>query len=229
MQLLERSLAEAQQKLCIVDVVAEPGMGKSRLLYEFRRRSSGGRAFLLQGSCSPDGKQTPFRAFIEVVRDLFQLSIAEPENVVRQKLEQGLAGLELNTPQSYDLLLNMIGLKPPDAALSGLDGVQIGNRTREMLQRLLAARCQRSPVALLIEDIHWIDRASEEVLSKIAHDNARLSLLILHTHRPNTSLPGAETPASRRCGSILCRPETSSASCRRGSALTSCLSLWPGS
>ncbi len=189
LQLLERSLAEAQQKLCIVDVVAEPGMGKSRLLYEFRRRSSGGRAFLLQGSCSPDGKQTPFRAFIEVVRDLFQVSVAEPENVVRQKLEQGLTGLELNTPQSYGLLLNMIGLKPPDAALSGLDGVQIGTRTREMLQRLLAARCRRSPVALLIEDIHWIDRASEEVLSKIASDNARLSLLILHTHRPEYQPP----------------------------------------
>lgn len=184
LQLLERSLADARQKVCIIDVVAEPGMGKSRLLYEFRRRLSDGRAFLLQGSCSPDGRQTPFRTFIEVVRDLFQVSIAEPENEVRRKLEQGLAGLELNSAQSYGLLLNMIGLKPPDGALTGLDGVLIGMRTREMLQRLLEARCRRSPVALLIEDIHWIDRASEEVLSRIASDDSRLGLLILHTRRP---------------------------------------------
>ncbi|MGB3581980.1 MAG: adenylate/guanylate cyclase domain-containing protein [Roseiarcus sp.] len=61
LQLLERSLADARQRVCIIDVVAEPGMGKSRLLYEFRRRLSDGRAFLLQGSCSPDGRQTPFR------------------------------------------------------------------------------------------------------------------------------------------------------------------------
>ena len=78
----------------------------------------------------------------------------------------------------------MIGLKPPDGALTGLDGVLIGMRTREMLQRLLEARCRRSPVALLIEDIHWIDRASEEVLTRIASDDARLGLLILHTRRP---------------------------------------------
>ena len=176
-------------------MVAEPGMGKSRLLYEFRRRLSDGRAFLLQGSCSPDGRQTPFRTFIEVVRDLFQVSVVEPENEVRRKLEQGLAGLELNSPQSYGLLLNMIGLKPPDGALTGLDGVLIGMRTREMLQRLLEARCRRSPVALLIEDIHWIDRASEEVLSRIASDDARLGLLILHTRRPEYQPPWSGGPS----------------------------------
>ena len=195
LQLLERSLADARQKVCIIDVVAEPGMGKSRLLYEFRRQLSDGRAFLLQGSCSPDGRQTPFRTFIEVVRDLFQVSIVEPENEVRRKLEQGLAGLELNSPQSYGLLLNMIGLKPPDGALTGLDGVLIGMRTREMLQRLLEARCRRSPVALLIEDIHWIDRASEEVLSRIASDDARLGLLILHTRRPEYQPPWSGGPS----------------------------------
>jgi class 3 adenylate cyclase/tetratricopeptide (TPR) repeat protein len=189
LQLLDASLAEAHRKVCIIDVVAEPGMGKSRLLYEFRRRLSDGRAFLLQGSCSPDGRQTPFRTFIEVVRDLFQVSIVEPESEVRRKLEQGLAGLELNSPQTYGLLLSMIGLKPPDGALAGLDGVLIGLRTREMLQRLLEARSRRSLVALLIEDIHWIDRASEEVLSKIAGDDARFGLLILHTRRPEYQPP----------------------------------------
>jgi class 3 adenylate cyclase/tetratricopeptide (TPR) repeat protein len=195
LQLLEHSLVEASRKVRIIDVVAEPGMGKSRLLYEFRRRLSDGRAFLLQGSCSPDGRQTPFRTFIEVVRGLFQLSIAEPESEVRRKLEQGLVGLELNSPQSYGLLLNMIGLKPPDGALTGLDGVLIGLRTREMLRRLLEARCRRSPVALLIEDIHWIDRASEEVLGKIAGDDARLGLLILHTRRPEYQPPWRGGPS----------------------------------
>ena len=183
-------------------------MGKSRLLYEFRRRLSDGRAFLLQGSCSPDGRQTPFRTFIEVVRDLFQVSIVEPESEVRRKLEQGLAGLELNSPQAYGLLLNMIGLKPPDGALTGLDGVLIGLRTREMLQRLLAARCRRSQVALLIEDVHWIDRASEEVLNKIAGDDASLGLLDSpHTpagipasleRRPPRHSVAARSPVGRR-------------------------------
>jgi class 3 adenylate cyclase/tetratricopeptide (TPR) repeat protein len=195
LQVLERSLAEARRKVCIIDIVAEPGMGKSRLLYEFRRRLNDGRAFLLQGSCSPDGRQTPFRTFIEVVRDLFQIGILEPEGEVRRKIEQGLASLELNSAQTHGLLLNMIGLKPPDGALSGLDGVLIRMRTREILQRLLEARCRRSSVALLIEDIHWIDRASEDVLSRIASDDARLGLLILHTRRPEYQPPWSGGPS----------------------------------
>ena len=48
-------------------LVAEPGMGKSRLLHEFRQRIGKERAFVLSGSCSPDGQQTPFLPFIEVV------------------------------------------------------------------------------------------------------------------------------------------------------------------
>ena len=59
------------------------------------------------------------------------------------------------------------GFKPPDGSLTGLDGVLIGLRTRELLQQLLEARCGLSPVVMLIEDIHWIDSVSEEVLEKI--------------------------------------------------------------
>jgi predicted ATPase len=55
-------------------LVAEPGMGKSRLLHEFRQRIGKDRAFILSGSCSPDGQQTPFLPFIEVVRGSFQVS-----------------------------------------------------------------------------------------------------------------------------------------------------------
>ena len=62
----------------VIDIVAEPGMGKSRLLHEFRQRIGKEQAFVLTGSCSPDGRQTPFLPFIEVVRGLFQSQRAKP-------------------------------------------------------------------------------------------------------------------------------------------------------
>ena len=68
MEILECGLVEASSQLHVVDVVAEPGMGKSRLLHEFRQRIGKERAFILSGSCSPDGHQTPFLPFIEIVR-----------------------------------------------------------------------------------------------------------------------------------------------------------------
>ena len=59
----------------------------------------------------------------------------------------------------------------------------IGLRTRELLQQLLEARCQLSPVVMMIEDLHWIDSASEELLGKIIDSEAKLRLLLL-THAP---------------------------------------------
>ena len=72
LEVLERGLDKARSQLCVVDLVADPGMGKSRLLHEFRRRTGKDRAFVLSGSCSPDGQQTPFLPFIEVVRGSFR-------------------------------------------------------------------------------------------------------------------------------------------------------------
>src|SRR5271154_2370476 len=68
LEVRERALDEAHSQLSVVDLVAEPGMGKSRLLHEFRQRIGKDRAFVLSGSCSPDGQQTAFLPFIEVVR-----------------------------------------------------------------------------------------------------------------------------------------------------------------
>src|SRR6516165_10934763 len=63
LEVLGRSLDEARSRLRVFDIAAEPGMGKSRLLHEFRQRINN-EQFVLTGSCSPDGQQTPFLPFI---------------------------------------------------------------------------------------------------------------------------------------------------------------------
>ena len=77
LEVLERGLNEARSELRVIDIEAEPGLGKSRLLHEFRQRIGKDRAFVLSGSCSPDGQQTPFLPFIEVVRGSFRVATGE--------------------------------------------------------------------------------------------------------------------------------------------------------
>src|SRR5271167_355944 len=96
----------------------------------------------------------------------------------------GLAALGLHSSRNLGLLLHLLGLTVPESALTGLDGVLIGLRTRELLQQFLEARCRFSPVVMVIEDLHWIDSASAEVLGKIIDGEAKLRLLILTTRRP---------------------------------------------
>ena len=101
-----------------------------------------------------------------------------------EKLEMGLAALGLHSARNLGLLLHLLGLRVPDGALTGLDGVLIGLRTRELLQQLLEARCRLSPVVMVVEDLHWMDSASEECLNKIVDRESKLPLLLLHTRRP---------------------------------------------
>ena len=90
------------------------------------------------------------------------------------------------------LLLHFLGLKAPEGALAGLDGVLLGLRTRELIQQLLEARCKLSPVVMVIEDLHWIDSVSEELLAKIVNSGSNLPLLLVHTHRPEYIPPWAD-------------------------------------
>jgi class 3 adenylate cyclase len=181
---LERGLVEAGERLRVIDVVAEPGMGKSRLLHEFDRRF-GENGFVLSGSCSPDGRQTPFLPFIEGIRRAFQVEIGEAEREVARKLESGLDALGMRSDEHVGLLLNLLGLEPPAGSLAGLDGVLIGLRTRDLLHRLLEARCRQSTVVVLIEDLHWIDSVSEEVLGEMVGGSPTRRLLVIHTRRPD--------------------------------------------
>jgi len=184
LEALERGFTEARSHLCVVDIVAEPGMGKSRLLHEFRQRIGEDRAFVWSGGGSSETRQTPFFPFIEVVRGSFGISAGEAEPDVAQRLEMGLKTLGLHSVRNLGLLLHLLGLRVPDGALTGLDGVLIGLRTRHLLQQLLEARCHASPVVMIIEDLHWIDSASEELLGKIVSSERKLQLLIVHTRRP---------------------------------------------
>jgi predicted ATPase len=149
----------------------------------------------LVASVAEVGQQTPFLPFIEVVRGSFRVSAGEPERDVAQKLDMGLTSLGLHSARNVGLLLHLLGLKVPDGSLTGLDGVLIGLRTRELLQQLLEARCRLSPVVMVIEDLHWIDSASEEVLGKIVEGESTLPLLLLTTRRPEYVPPWLDRTA----------------------------------
>jgi len=192
LETLERLLAEARSGLRVIDVSGEPGIGKSRLIYEFHQHLAKTRAFILAGSCSSDGQQTPFLPFIEVVRGSFRVAVGEAEAAVTSKLEDGLKVLGMASSRNLGLLLNLLGLKPPEGSLVGLDGTLIGLKTRDLLQQLFAERCRVSPVLMMLEDLHWIDSASEELLGTIIETGERLALMIVFSRRPEYRPPWRE-------------------------------------
>jgi class 3 adenylate cyclase len=191
LEMLVRGLDSISNGVQAFDIVGEPGIGKSRLVHEFIGQMVKERTRIIGGSCTPDGQQTPFRAFIEILRVAFRLSPVETNLAVTEKLDDGLKRLGLRSSENVGLLLNLLGIRAPDEALAGLDGVLIGLRTRDLLQSLVHAQCRLTPMIMVVEDLHWLDSASEDLLARIITIEDPLQLLILHTRRPEYPLPWA--------------------------------------
>ncbi len=184
LETLERSLDAIAGRVQVIDLVGEAGIGKSRLLHEFRRQIVRQRVTVLTGACTPDGQSTPFSAFIEIARGAARISPGEDEQAVAQKLSEGLQPLQLLSNENVGLLMNMLGLEPPKGAFAGLDGVLIGLRTRELLRQIICAWARLRPLVLIFEDLNWADSASEELLASLVAIPEKLQLLILHSRRP---------------------------------------------
>ncbi|HMD62865.1 MAG TPA: AAA family ATPase [Stellaceae bacterium] len=191
LEVLEGCIAEGAAQIRVIDIVGEPGIGKSRLLYEFRRRLNGSRARVWAGNCWPGDEQMPFRPFIEVVRRTFRLRPADPEAEITRKLEAGLALVGLATAKNLGLLLNLLGLRPPAHSLRGLDDVLVGLRTRDLLLRLVREGCRDAPVVIVLEDLHWIDNASQDLLARLIRTADAGAIAIVHTRRPEYLPPWA--------------------------------------
>jgi DNA-binding NtrC family response regulator/tetratricopeptide (TPR) repeat protein len=209
---LARCAREARQGgVRAVDVVGEAGLGKSRLVHECRQRLAAEGFLVLQGHCTADGRTTPFLPFIEVLRGACFLSEADAPEAVGEKLARGLARLGLPVEASLPFLQLLLGLEVEGEALRGLEPQVIGLRTREALLEVLRARCGLSPVVLILDDLHWADSASQDLLLRLLEQKAPLPLLLLGTARPPYQPPWAGRPEA----TTLQLAPLSEASCRQ--------------
>ena len=184
LEFLKSALHEACAGLRVIDLVAEPGLGKSRLIYEFRRQGIDDY-FVIVGHCSAESRQTAFCPFIEIFRGVVGIDSSDDETKIREKLQIWLTHLRSYSEINLNLLLHLFGMRQVNCSLAGLDGVLLGLRTRELLQQLLENFCRSSPVVMVIEDLQWIDSASESLLGKMIEDEVRARILILLARRPD--------------------------------------------
>ena len=128
---------------------------------------------MLQGACAADGRNRPFLPFIGVVRNAFGVTDRDGHELAERKLRAGLETLGIAPDAPLPYLLNLLGFDSEVARLRKEDSEIVGIRMRDLLCELLRERCRQSPVILFIDDLHWIDSASEEVLIRIVKEEAK--------------------------------------------------------
>lgn len=167
-----------------VSVASDPGMGKSRLLYEFRKYITNEDVSFLEGQCLSFSRTVAYHPVIDILKSLFHIDARQTDAQIREKLKAGLNALKIDSRHSLPYLLELLAVKD-----SGIDMVKTSPEARRewintALISMVIAQAQRKPLILVIEDLHWVDSASREAIGELLGSIHAERILLLLTYRP---------------------------------------------
>ncbi len=172
----------------VVDLVGEPGIGKSRLLLELALSPEGRAATYLEGRCSPATTGTPFAPLLPVVRGVCGLGEADAPDAVPHRVTAALAeaGVDVGVAPA---LVQLLTADP--AASAAADPAALKKRLFDAIGRLLLGRSAARPLLIVVEDLHWSDPTSEECLAALVDLLGAAPILLVTTYRAGRRSPWA--------------------------------------
>jgi len=175
----------------IVGVSAEAGMGKSRLVAEFVRTATERGIVVAIGECQAYGSNTSYFVWREIWSTLLGIDADRPEEEQVQALEAELAAIDPALTQRAPLLDGLLDLAIPDNELTASLDAKLRKTSLEgLLVACLRARTRDRPAVLVLEDCHWVDPLSRDLLEVLARAVADLRAMIVLAYRPSTSVGG---------------------------------------
>jgi tetratricopeptide (TPR) repeat protein len=170
-------------------LVGDAGIGKSRLLYEFRSRLEGQPHTWFEGRCASYARTSAFHPIVDGLRRLFGIDDRGDDESVIARIEAGVAAVSGDLAWTLPYLRSLLSLAPDDPAVEGMDAAERRSETIRALHTFFFACAETAPLVLVIEDLHWIDPASEEVLGFLSDSLPASRVLAVFTHRPGYRHP----------------------------------------
>jgi adenylate cyclase len=174
----------------VISLTGEAGVGKSRLIREFlavlAQRGQLEAATVRRATCSSLGEQ-PYSVFAAFFREAYGVAPDDPLERVRDKLTAGLTalGADEQEPAAIGPILGyMLGLESPEP-FRHLEPEQLKRQIFLAVRRLIERRLQQGPLVLIVEDLHWADAASVELLQFIVDRLPDQPLMLIVSYRPS--------------------------------------------
>ena len=185
LQALQRALDEAlAERGQAIGIVGDPGVGKSRLLREFRETLAAQRVTYLEGRCLSYGASIPYFPILDLLRANCGLADTDTQELIAAKVRAALEEVGMAADEWSPYLLHLLGLKDTGAALESLSPGALRERTLETIRQLTLRGSQRRSLIVVVEDLHWVDQASEEFFDTLAESLAGAAILFIGTYRP---------------------------------------------
>src|SRR5713226_3050121 len=179
-QALEQAKAGHGQ---IVGVMGEPGVGKSRLFYEFKLTSPSG-CLVLEAFSVSYGKASPYLPVIELLKNYFQIHPQDDERQRQAKVMGKILGLDRSLEDTLPYFFALLGVEDPASALQHMDPQIRRRRTFEAIKKLLLRESLNQPLILIFEDLHWLDSETQGFLDLLSESVATARILLLGSYRP---------------------------------------------
>src|SRR5262249_50773356 len=166
--------------------MAEGGVGKSRLFFEFKAISQSGWMVLEAFSVS-HGKAFAYFPVIDLLHGYFKITGDDEPRTRREKVTGRVVALDRNLEDALPYLVGLLGLVEGDDPLAQMDGQVRKLRTLEALKRILLRESLNQPLVVIFEDLHWIDEQTQEFLNLLADSIETAKILLLVNYRPEDS------------------------------------------
>jgi predicted ATPase/class 3 adenylate cyclase len=189
----------------LVFVVGEPGLGKTRLVQECRKRflawvgaGTGRLPLWLEGRCASYASSTPYGLYQQLMSSWIGVAPEEGEDAVRQALDRAMRAVFGRHDSNAGFLAQMMGLRPgageADAVNLSPEGLQ--RATFAAMRALMGRLVERGPTVLVLEDLHWCDPTSLRLTEELAGLVQAAPLLLLATRRPEPDRGASELESS---------------------------------
>jgi tetratricopeptide (TPR) repeat protein len=175
-----------------VGIVGEPGIGKSRLLNEFRQQIGPERVTWIEGRCVSYGTGIPYLLMLDLLRNNCGVVETDTPEAIIEKVRSALARVGVDAEEDAAVLLHLLGVKNADASPALGPPEIVKAKAFQILSQISINLSRRRPLVLVLEDLHWIDKTSEEFLGFLAENTAKAPILILATYRPGYRAPWLE-------------------------------------
>jgi tetratricopeptide (TPR) repeat protein len=178
----------------VFSIIAEAGGGKSRLLYEFRKAVASHEVTFLEGKCLSYSRGVAYHPIIDLLKSGFEIQEEDGDAEVRKKIIKGLNYLKADLTHTLPYLLELLSVKD-----SGIDNIRLSPEAKKAqiikaVKEMVISGSEIHPLVIAIEDLHWIDKSSEELLRHLVEGILETRILPIFTYRPNYSPSWLDQP-----------------------------------
>jgi tetratricopeptide (TPR) repeat protein len=165
-------------------IISEAGCGKSRLLYEFRKAVANEDVNFLEGKCLSYSRGVAYHPVIDILKSNFDIQEGEGDQEIREKVKKGLRLIGADEPSTLPYLLELLSVKD-----SGIDKIPMSpeakkDRINESIKRIVIKGSEIRPLIIAFEDLHWVDKSSEDIVRSHLESIPGSRVLLIFTYRP---------------------------------------------